>query len=278
MSFKALAVLIDRLQHYDDRPTSMPKKPGLVSEIKLSVFQGGEEQRGPITAEERQRLKRDVEAFVSSPDPEGSLPLRASMLEMREVLSVFKEVCLAYKAAQGSQATTRPYTPGYSGTPAVELKGVQALQDEVQKLRLQVQQRDNEITILVSMLKKHAPPSMLGANAGSVSANAGSVSHDTPPPSKTQKLAQMEMLPSNNASAGGLRRAATCNGQPETCSASGQGEAVNLQASKAAGGSGEVLLDVSVLQDRNRAFELFRKSYRRNAAIENSTAVRSCYL
>ena len=34
------------------------------------------------------------------------------------------------------------------------------------------------------------------------------------------------------------------------------------------------LLDVAVLKDRSKAFDLFRRSYRRNQAIEDNKAVR----
>jgi kinesin family member 6/9 len=236
------------------------------------MLQGSEEQRGPITSEERQRLKQNVEAFVTNPDPEALLPLRASMLEMREVLSVFKEICLAYKSARELQTTTGVSVQGHSHAPclgAAANKGVLALQDEMQKLRLQVQQRDNEITILVSMLKKHAPPSIQGATEGSGL-------HSTSP-SGTQKSGQQEPSALHGVEACGSSSIARSIAISGTCTASERGE-VYRQAPKAAGGLQEVLLDVAVLRDRNHAFELFRKSYRRNAAIENSTSVRSRYL
>lgn len=174
-------------------------------------MQGEEEPRGPLTEGERERLEAAVRAYVDDRDPDAALPLRPSMLEMRAALAAFKAVCLERGAAVATGA------PEAAPAAAAPNKGVGALQDEAARLRLQVQQRDTEIAILVNMLKKRGPPGMQAAAAA-----------PTPPPAE----AAAPVPP------------------------------------------GAALLDVSVLRDRNQAFEVFRKSYHRNAAIEGNKAVR----
>ena len=89
-----------------------------------------------------------------------------------------------------------------------------------------MQQRDNEISILVAMLKRR------GAGQPSSAAEQGPAQLDS---------------------------RATAATEPST---SGR-DVASAQ---------EALLDISVLKDRSKAFELFRRSYRKNQAIEDNKA------
>ena len=190
---------------------------GIAHRVRVSArAQGEEEPRGPLTEEERERLRGAVRAYVRDSDPGAALPLRPSMLEMRAALVAFKEVCLERSASEVDAAAPAAAVATGAAAEAAPNKGVAALQDEAARLRLQVQQRDTEIAILVNMLKKRGPPGMAAAPPSAAPAPA---------------LAPAE--------------------------------------------AGAALLDVGVLRDRNQAFEVFRKSYHRNAAIEGNKAVRA---
>jgi len=135
------------------------------------VLQGGADAGGPLSAEEMSRLQADVAAFVKDrQNDQVVLNLGGSMLRIRAALDIFKTMCRGMPAA-GAGAV--PRISGGDGVWAAGPKAAEPLegvQEEVKKLRLQIQQRDNEINILVSMLKKRggvistaAPPLSLPA-------------------------------------------------------------------------------------------------------------------
>ena len=228
-------------------------------------MQGEEEPRGPLTPGERERLAAAVRAYVASSAPTEPLDVGASMLHIHAAFEVFRAMCRDSGAAAsgggagrvqgsgggvGGLAEGSVRQSGYGGgAESAPNKGVYALQDEAKRLRLQVQQRDNEITILVAMLKKR----------GGALAAPGAVAA-VPPPTAAAPAAQP---PAAIAAAPGAGAAL----------AAVPAERADVAAAQAS------LLDVSVLKDRTAAFELFRKSYKRSAAIEDNKAeLKSKYL
>jgi kinesin family protein 6/9 len=118
--------------------------------------------------------------------------------------------------------------------------------ETVRKLRLQLQQRDTEIAMLVSMVKARpgqaqADPSVLSALTG-MSVGGGGSSPGGDPASSRTTPAQLGTAPAAGASAG----------------------ARGGEASSSGAGDMAALMDAGLLADRNKAFELFRKSYRHN--------------
>ena len=233
--------------------------------------------RGPITPPELEAISKQVYDYVHDPSPEAHLDLGASTMSITAAFRALKKLCLSTEAS-GATPQTGSSTAGNSAPQAAPAaqpggrglngassrgadippnKGVQALQEENTKLRLQVQQRDNELSILVSMLKKREAVIQAAANTAAVPANGSSGAAEPP---RTVAGDQ-----------------STASGEPD---ASGTAKATDSGANLSQGGaSGEpveqaVLFDLNSLADRNRAFELFRKSYRRNEAIESSKMVR----
>lgn len=102
---------------------------------------------------------------------------------------------------------------------------------------MQVQQRDNEIALLINMLKGRGtaagPPSSNGStsSSGSRSISSNTSSNDV------DKLSAPDV---------------EVKGQPNTTAAAAGPQPVVLSA----------LLDASLLSDRHKAFEVFRHSYR----------------
>ena len=238
--------------------------------------------RGPITESERESISKLVHDYVSDPSPEAHLDLGASMMSITAAYQAFKELCQNTPVAGGPVQAPQPGNAaknsvgaplgaagaksGSSGSnmagssAAAELppnKGVQALQEENTKLRLQVQQRDNELSILVSMLKKREAVIQAAANTAAVPENSSSDTVMQPQPAGGE----------SSGASGGVDASDAATGARSSDNSNDKGDSGTL-------GQQAVLFDLNSLADRNRAFELFRKSYRRNEAIESSKMVR----
>lgn len=239
--------------------------------------------RGPITQSEQDSLAVQVQEYVNDASPEAQLDLGASMLSITAAFQAFKELCRNTAASGTPGPATQPGAAtaisssapqstahshvqsqsggiglkriGSSGAEEPPNKGVQALQEENTKLRLQVQQRDNELSILVSMLKKREAVIQAAANTA------------TEPINVSSETAKHPQGPGGDSSSSGGPDDRTASGD-----VTGEGKAKEGGASEPPNHHA-VLFDLNSLADRNRAFELFRKSYRRNEAIESSKMV-----
>ena len=204
---------------------------------EVRMLRGGDE-RGPLTGEEQQHVAKMVEAFCKDPDPAAALNLGGSMEFIRGAFHAFKGMVRSLtggtgdvpergsvgQAAAGPSKTEPERGEGQGGSDA-QPGGAEM----VKKLRLQLQERDHEINILVNMLtKRDAAAATKGAEAA--------------PPALARPLAV-----SSEPAGGG---------------------AAHPQAQVP-----DALIDPAVLADRGRAFELFRKSYRKNEAIEDNKAL-----
>eukprot|EP00955_Chlamydomonas_euryale_P084214 363937-Chlamydomonas_euryale.AAC.9 len=169
----------------------------------------------------------------------------------RDVIGRVLPVQAMVRAGPGTLAL-----PGSGGKVAGDGGGaVSADQmDQIKKLKLQVQQRDNEINILVSMLQRRdggtgrpSGPQLLQGAAGSPLARSSAATALPSPPGH----------------------------QPGTASpaASGGGGAGAANADDLA-----ALMNTDMLGDRNKAFELFRKSYRQNEVIEENKVRNAPYV
>ncbi|KAK9811828.1 hypothetical protein WJX72_010914 [[Myrmecia] bisecta] len=126
-------------------------------------------------------------------------------------------------------------------------------EEQLHKLKVQVQQRDNEINILVSMLKKREDGKSANPLAGSRPAVANAPASSGQPALGPAGGAAGQAGPSSSA-------AARSGGEAST----------SAPAAGRVSGEAADLLDVAVLADRSKAFELFRKSYRKNEVIEEN--------
>ncbi|DBA74016.1 TPA: hypothetical protein ACH3X1_010839 [Trebouxia sp. C0004] len=261
----------------------------LKDEIRLLKGEGGDS--GPLTPDELARLQSQLDAWVSDSAPGAVLELGGSMLHIRAALDMLKK-----SVRQGGGRKLGGGKDSDGGDAPEQLR----------KLQLQVQQRDNEINILVSLLKKReaamalnvAPALQSGPALNphlplAVAQPAFSTSYGPPAltstlnPSAPFSLTNAEpasssgvaephygsstsnMLPLNSSSVQlpgqlpGSRITATENHRSNSTSAPG-----GQQGLEPAG-----LLDTSVLADRGKAFDLFRRSYRKNEVIEENKAL-----
>lgn len=256
-------------------------------------MQGGEEARGPLTEDELQRLRQTVDAYVADKSPDAALRPGSSMMFINAAFQALKDRAHgltgpprrppAASAAASPGPTPPPASPGAAAPPAavpgspargsvrgeaeVEApnKGVLALREENGKLRLQVQQRDNEINILVSMLKKREA-TIAAAAASTAGTAAGAVG-----PARAAGGVSAGAAPAGGA---GAVPAAASSAEPPAVVSEASGGGISGGAGVTGEAADADLLDLGALSDRNRAFEVFRKSYRRNVAIESSKAVR----
>jgi kinesin family protein 6/9 len=204
-----------------------------VAELKAEIrlLKGVGADREHLEADEVEDCRRLVEEYLENKDPGAKLIL-SDMLKITECLSQFKRLCNQLKGSGGRVV-------------AGKAAAVEDNSEEVQRLRLLVQQRDNEIAILLSHLSKQKgegmaigapslrPPEEFKRPLDEVKTSGYSQSPPRPADRKMQ-LVQRDL-----------------------------GE-----ESKRVAASQEITAEQ--LQDRNKAFDVFRKSYRKNQAMEEN--------
>ncbi|XP_028251452.1 kinesin-like protein KIF6 [Parambassis ranga] len=108
----------------------------------------GEQRNDQLTAEEIQKLEGLVQAFLAVPDPDVTLSLGPDMRKIQHCFSLLKMMILDKQGGRNSCGDGKE-------SPAAKAR-VEEIQDDSQvaKLKEMLKQRDNEISILVKMLKK----------------------------------------------------------------------------------------------------------------------------
>ena len=226
---------------------------GEVRDLKaeLRMARGEEEERGPLTADELKRLDQTVDAYVHDAAPDETLHVGSAMMWIQAAFASLKRMVLAGGGSRGGAAGAAPAGPAPTGRAGVD----DDVHEQVAKLKLQIQQRDNEINILVSMLKKKGGAkgnALEGVSPAPVAAPEASPVpvgvEATPPPAERGA----------GATPGTAGRDSGALATPPTA----VGKAKDMSA----------LEDTAMLQSRNQLFEVFRKSYRKNEIIEENKA------
>ncbi|XP_056419633.1 kinesin-like protein KIF6 [Hyla sarda] len=115
----------------------------LKDEIALMT---GEQRTTDLTPDELQRLEEQLQIFLDDQDPESLLDVGADMRKIQYCFGFFKRA-LHEKTESVNQVTSPEISTERPTTSS-------AHSEEIKKLRDLLQQRDNEINILISMLKK----------------------------------------------------------------------------------------------------------------------------
>ncbi|XP_054652448.1 kinesin-like protein KIF6 isoform X2 [Dunckerocampus dactyliophorus] len=123
-----------------------------VQSLKEELFMlTGEERDGQLTMEEIQKLEELVKAFLDDPGPDVTLSLGPDMRKIQYCFSLLKTMVLASRIGRSSNCDIQ-------ASPAVipEEKDIceHHSAEEVAKLKEMLMQRNNEISILVKLLKK----------------------------------------------------------------------------------------------------------------------------
>ncbi|XP_076833929.1 kinesin-like protein KIF6 isoform X2 [Brachyhypopomus gauderio] len=109
----------------------------------------GTQRTDELSQEEMQRLEEQIQLFLDDPDPEVTLDLGPDMRKIHHCFSLLKE---RVKQKQPPQSRTAEATDLSSSGPAH--KHASQSHGELLKVKDMLTQRDNEISILVNMLKK----------------------------------------------------------------------------------------------------------------------------
>ncbi|XP_023649332.1 kinesin-like protein KIF6 isoform X2 [Paramormyrops kingsleyae] len=104
----------------------------------------GEQRAEQLAEDEIQKMEGQVKAFLDDPDPDITLDLGPDMRKIHYCFSLLKAMVRSGQA--GAAGHCRP--------PSVGTAEDSPAPGELKKLKDMLQQRDNEISILVSMLKK----------------------------------------------------------------------------------------------------------------------------
>ncbi|XP_035252159.1 kinesin-like protein KIF6 isoform X2 [Anguilla anguilla] len=116
------------------------------------VLATGEQREDDLTEEEMQKLGEQLKKFLEDPDPDFTLDLGPDMRKIQHCFTLLK-VMVREKfsgVAPAADSVQSPELPSQPGSPHLE----EVTPEEVKKLREMLQQRDNEISVLVNMLKK----------------------------------------------------------------------------------------------------------------------------
>ncbi|XP_078675043.1 kinesin-like protein KIF6 isoform X2 [Branchiostoma floridae x Branchiostoma belcheri] len=117
----------------------------------------GEQPTDDLSGEDMDRLHQMVKGYVEDTDPDATLPVGADMRKINECFRIFKRLVLerhAGKAGVTNGAVEEEEEPSVSEDSGLGSAPSTAGSAEVKKLKDLLQQRDNEINILVNMLKK----------------------------------------------------------------------------------------------------------------------------
>ena len=226
----------------------------LKEEIQLLRGDGYERAVDALSADERVRCEELVEAWLreAAANPQATL----NPGEMAKIQFCFR--VLRERVGHGGGAGAGAIAPTGGGGGG----GCAADTEELSRLRMQLQQRDHEINILVSMLNKHGHAAPPGSFAASIAASAGAGGLTPLPP-----------LPPRggvHAAGAGHAYASAAAAMPPPVSAAelvAKREHVALVVEKVGAGGTE---EAEALLQRNAAFEAFRRSYRKNEVIEEN--------
>ncbi|XP_061113180.1 kinesin-like protein KIF6 [Conger conger] len=115
----------------------------------------GEPREDELTEEEMQKLGEQLKKFLEDRDPDCTLDLGPDMRKIQHCFTLLKVMVRERftGVARGGEPAGTPDLSSFSstrGSPEPEERS----QEEVKRLKDMLQQRDNEISVLVSMLKK----------------------------------------------------------------------------------------------------------------------------
>lgn len=199
-----------------------------------------------------------IEAYCSDTSQEASLNFGGSMIFIRAAFDVFKGFIqsggLGKGSLSGGEASRLSKAVGNGDLPS-------DAGEQIKKLKMQVQQRDNEINILVSMLQRRdAGKATSGAAVSALQGGSpgGGFGSGLGPNALMHTSSGPSLL---DQAASAPRPVGLPGIETPTCNSVSGSAAKSMVASV---DDITTLMNTNLLGDRNKAFELFRKSYRQN--------------
>ncbi|KAK1171195.1 kinesin-like protein KIF6 isoform X1 [Acipenser oxyrinchus oxyrinchus] len=133
----------------------------------------GEQRTDQLTEDELQKLEERMEVFLEDSDPEAALDVGA---DMRKIQHCFQKLKILVTERRSSPSSLRRGDKLSSPLPDSTLDVESDSTPQMKKLKELLQQRDNEITILVNMLKKEKKRAQDAVTQLSTSSNGHSLS------------------------------------------------------------------------------------------------------
>lgn len=176
----------------------------LKEELALAT---GEQRTDALTDEELDRCREAVSAYLTDTDPDAILSIGADMRKIQACFSILKKFFLDQPKVKEVERTPRSARSENFGPPPEPPDTGPYSNTENNRLKELVQQRDNEINILVNMLKKEKKraqdaiselesfgqlPRQSSSTSESSMANSRSNSRNQLSPDKSQKLSKSE--------------------------------------------------------------------------------------
>uniref|UniRef100_A0A7S1N5Q6 Kinesin-like protein n=1 Tax=Eutreptiella gymnastica TaxID=73025 RepID=A0A7S1N5Q6_9EUGL len=225
-----------------------------IAELKeeLSFYKKGDQADDrALSLDEVERCKAIVKDYLDNTDPEARIVgLQADMSRMMFCYRIMKDIILEKsKAAAG----------GKGGSPA-DSQMVKGLQEQLRVLQLNLQQKDNEIHLLLNVINKSKAgnAAMSPSTASRVSGLAAGAGPSPPAAPSAPVYTSPPVREGPDAAAMQQQQ---------------QQLAMDSQQADLAGAYDlEALADPALLKDRTAAYEAFRKSYRKCESIEKSKA------
>ncbi|XP_041668171.1 kinesin-like protein KIF6 [Cheilinus undulatus] len=114
----------------------------------------GEQRNDQLAVEERQQLEELVRAFLDDPDPDVTLSLGADMRKIQHCFSLLKCMIMETQGGGDKPGDSKESSGATVIRKREEIHNIAHSAAEVTKLKEMLTQRDNEISVLVKMLKK----------------------------------------------------------------------------------------------------------------------------
>ena len=238
------------------------KKENAELKAEIALLKGGN-QSDHLEAEDIDKCQKIVEEFIANKDPSATIVL-ADKLKINQCFYHFKHIYLDLQKRGGGKIQS---VEGPS-------KGNDELNSEIQRLKMLVKQRDNEIIILVNLLNKKKSENGISQEQSTYV----KLDHDEDAkvyqpteykpmvfPSHKEEVKEKEVRSYDNDPPGKIvaeplfkKAYSPIRNEPQKPSEikSMIGNYENIKPED--------------LMDRTKAFEMFRKSYRKNEAMEDN--------
>ena len=256
------------------------KKENAELKSEISLLKGGS-HKDHLEPEDIDKCKKMVETFIADRDPSATIIL-SDKLQINQCFYHFKHMYLDLQKRGGGSGGSAP--PVKSDAPASK-EDTSELTDEIQRLRMLVKQRDNEILILVNLLNKKKSEGGSGAATGleyvklepakeegkELSTVATSSYKQVTFPSQTETAAEpvtaTEISTHSGYAPGEIVAESLFTKKPNSPTKPIPRKAVADPKDLL---TGPINLKPEDLMDRTKSFEMFRKSYRKNEAMEEN--------
>lgn len=257
------------------------KRENKMLKAEIAMLKGSGEEKDHLESYEIDECKRQVDEFLNSKDPSSVLILN-DRLKINECFFYLKHIYNnQLKSGSGSGGGNEKQSQNQQQQQPPQLKMVPQAnpqqEEEIKRLKVLLQQRDNEIMILLNMIEKEKQK---GNNEvvenpkqsdKEMMQSMVNVSQPVQFPNYEQEISrasqiQIEEQKNSKVFQGGL------DGKPRVQ------RAAPMQVSQQTTEVDSMLyqplqLTNEQLLDRNQSFEMFRKSYRKNQAMEENKEI-----